>query len=453
MQATHNGNPLVAITLFGWIPFVLLLFALLPARRAALIAFLGGWMFLPCGGYDIPYFPTYDKTSAICMGIFLAALIFDTGRITSFRPHWLDLFPVLYCVTPFFSSLSNGLGVYDGFSSLSSSLMNWMFPYFIGRLYFSDFQGMRELILGLFIAGIVYVPFCLFEIRMSPNLHAWIYGFGQSPFVQAVRGGGYRPQVFMKHGLMLSLFMALATLSGFGLLLSKAKRSLYGVPLWMFVMALAVTTVLCKSFGALILFLFGVISLLGIKYLRTNLPVVVLACTAITYVIIRGSGLWSGMELVDMASMLGPERQDSLRVRVENETALAEKARGRPLLGWGGWGDSRIKSEQGRDISITDGYWIIVFGTRGVFGLIAFLGTILGPALFLTYRIPGKYLARPAIVPAAIGAVIICLWMLDSILNAMYNPVYLVTAGGLAGMQCLRLPSSRKEAVLVNMRK
>jgi hypothetical protein len=315
-------------------------------------------------------------------------------------------------------------------------MMIWLTPYLIGRLYFTDLEGVRELIMGLFIAGLVYLPLCLWEIRMSPSLHFFTYGYNQVRFFQTVRaGGGYRPMVFMGNGLMLSLFMGFTALSGFGLWLSKTKRNFLGLPLWMFVVALGLTTLFCKSAGASILFLGGILSLLVIRYLKTSLPITILACTAIAYIVIRGSGLWSGMELVDMASVLGPAREESLRVRIENETALAERARGRLLLGWGGWGDSRIKDEHGRDISITDGFWIIVFGTRGVLGVIGFVGTILGPALLLVYRIRGRCLAHPAIVPAAIAALILCLWMVDSIPNAMFNPIYLVTAGGLAALK------------------
>ena len=228
----------------------------------------------------------------------------------------------------------------------------------------------------------------------------------------------------------------------------QSEEDFLGLPLWVSVAALAATTVLCKSTGALLLVFVGLISLLAVKYLRTSLPVIMLACATIMYIIIRGSGLWSGTELVDVASAtVGQERADSLGLRIVNETALAERAREHLLLGWGGWGDSRIVDEEGRDTSITDGYWIIVFGTRGALGLTAFLGTVLGPALFLPYRISGKNWMFPAIAPAAIGALILCLWMLDCIPNAMFNPIYLVVAGGLAGFRRVGVPRAQEVRV------
>lgn len=439
MHATHSGNPLVGIALWGWIPFVFLVFALLPPRRAALLCFLAAWMFLPCGGYEIKFFPEYNKTTATCTGILLATLIFDTGRITRFRPNGLDVFAVITCVVPFLSSLSNGFGVYDGLSSMVGTTMNWVFPYIVGRLYFTDLRSMRELITGLFLAGLVYMPFCLWEIRMSPNLHYYIYGFQPSSFIMTYRGGGYRPMVFMLHGLMLALFMGFTALSGFGLWFSGAKKSFAGLPVWLFVLALVLTTLLCKSAGALILFFAGILSLLVIKHLKTSLPVIVLACTAIAYVTIRGSGLWGGTELIDLTSaVLGPQRAGSLEVRIVNETALAARARQKLLLGWGGWGDNRIVDEHGRDTSITDGWWIILFGIRGIPGLVGFMGMVLGPALMLAKRVPARLWMHPDVAPAVVGALILCLWMLDCIPNAMFNPVYLVTAGGMAGLRSVK---------------
>ena len=55
---------LVPLTLFGWIPFVLALFALLPPRRAVVTAFLAAWLFLPMAGYGVKGLPDYTKMSA-----------------------------------------------------------------------------------------------------------------------------------------------------------------------------------------------------------------------------------------------------------------------------------------------------------------------------------------------------------------------------------------------------
>jgi hypothetical protein len=51
-----NGNFLVSIAFFGWIPVIFFLFRLLPHRRAVSTSLLVGWLFLPVATYDLPGF-------------------------------------------------------------------------------------------------------------------------------------------------------------------------------------------------------------------------------------------------------------------------------------------------------------------------------------------------------------------------------------------------------------
>jgi hypothetical protein len=68
---------LVPLTMFGWIPVVLLLFMLLPARRAVIAAFLIAWLFLPMMGYKVKSLPDYTKMTATVFGVLMAASIFS----------------------------------------------------------------------------------------------------------------------------------------------------------------------------------------------------------------------------------------------------------------------------------------------------------------------------------------------------------------------------------------
>ena len=164
------------IALFGWIPFVLALFLVLPARRAILVAYMGAWMFLPMAGVRLTALPDFGKIMAANLAVLLGVALFDAGRLLTFRPRLIDLPIAAWFICPFFSSLINGLGAYDGASSVFGNVMTWGIPYLIGRLYFSDLPSLRELAIAIFIGGLIYVPFCLWEIRMSPQLHAMIYG-------------------------------------------------------------------------------------------------------------------------------------------------------------------------------------------------------------------------------------------------------------------------------------
>ena len=65
----------------------------------------------------------------------------------------------------------------------------------------NDPASQRTLLISIFIGGLLYVPLCLFEIRMSPQLHKLVYGFHQHIFAQTFRFEGWRPTVFLQHGL------------------------------------------------------------------------------------------------------------------------------------------------------------------------------------------------------------------------------------------------------------
>ncbi len=53
---------LVPVTLFGWIPIILIVFAILPHRRAVLATSIFAWLFLPLAGYKVPWLPGFRTT-------------------------------------------------------------------------------------------------------------------------------------------------------------------------------------------------------------------------------------------------------------------------------------------------------------------------------------------------------------------------------------------------------
>src|SRR5437870_12226972 len=88
---------------------------------------------------------------------------------------------------------------------------------------------------------------------LNPQLHLWIYGFRQHSFAQQMRDGGYRPLVFMQHGLMVAMWMAMTTLVGAWLWKSKTVRQIGEVPMYLLVPAMLFTVYLCKSKYAVLL--------------------------------------------------------------------------------------------------------------------------------------------------------------------------------------------------------
>lgn len=426
-------NALVPLTLFGWIPAVLALFALAPARWAVLAAFLIAWLFLPVAGYDVVGLPPYTKMTATSYGVLLGVALFDPSRLMAFRPSVWDVPMLVWCLVPFASSISNGLGAYDGASSVLHQSVTWGIPYFIGRLYFTSLPGLRDLAVGVVLGGLVYIPLCLYEIRMSPQLHDTIYGYRPHQFRQTRRFGGWRPMVFMQHGLAVGLFMAFSTVIAFWLWFSGGVKRLFGFPLWSAVGALGVTTVLCKSAFAVLAMIAAVGSLVTAKWFRTRLLVAALVVFAPVYMVARTAGGWSGRELLTIGRMINEQRAASLETRLNSEDRLTAKAFDRPLLGWGGHGRNLVKDERGRNEAIPDQFWTITLGTYGLVGLVSVTVILLAPPAWLTVREPlGSWLS-PAFAPAVGLAMAVTIYMLDNLLNAMPNPIFVVAAGGLTG--------------------
>src|SRR6185436_11870738 len=163
-----------------------------------------------------------------------------------------------WCVVcPFVASMANRLGPYDGFQDMTNRTLSLGIIYVLGRIYFHDPKGLQDLALGLFVSGLVYMPLCLLEIRLSPQLHTWVYGFHQHDFSQSWRLGGWRPTVFMGHGLEVGFWMTSATLSGIWLWQSGVVRRILTFPAWIWLLALGLTTLLCKSSGAIVLLAVG----------------------------------------------------------------------------------------------------------------------------------------------------------------------------------------------------
>lgn len=452
-------NSLTPLALMGWFPATLAFFVLFPACRAVTVSFIAGWMFLPVIEYKIAAFPPFDKTAVISLAVLLGVLLFDTGRLLRFRPRWLDIPMLVVCLCPMGSSLSNDLGPGDGLTESLKETMLWGLPWLIGRLYFTEPKALRELAVGLFVGGLVYAPLCLWEIRMSPQLHYQMYGFHQHSVFQHMRYGGWRPMVFMQHGLMVGLFMTAATLSGLWLDRSGSLKTLFGIPLPVFaitlfdsprsrnhhgfelrlpvlVIALFATTLLIKSVGAILLLLAGVGVLYCVQYLRSSLPVLALAAVAVAYVLVRMTGAISSNDLVAAAdAALGAERAQSLESRLTNEDMLTVRALQQPLFGWGGWGRARIHDEWGQDITITDSLWIIVLGNKGLVGLTGLLLALLLPTLLFPRHVPARLWGEAEAGACAVLAVILLLWTVDNLLNAMINPIYLLIAGGLGAFE------------------
>jgi hypothetical protein len=444
MGFIFGGNPfaspnlVVPLVMLGWIPVVIYLFSRYPARRAIVISFVVAWLYLPQAVLPIPGLPDYDKTAATGYGILLATFIFDVGRFSSFRFSWIDIPMVIWCLSPFASSLSNDLGPYDGIASVLGQTVTWGIPYFLGRIYLNSLNGMRELAIGIFVGGLSYIPLCLFEMRLSPQLHRIVYGgTAGADFSQTIRLGGYRPTVFLSHGLAVGAFMMAATLVGIWLWQTGTVKRLWNIPIAWLVAALFVTFILTRSTGAYALLAGGIAVLFIGKNLRTAVPAFLLIAGIVAYLYVNAvSGSYVADQIVESLSKVLPaDRVGSLEFRFNNEELLSAKARERIVFGWGGYGRALIFAPDGSQLTIPDSLWINIFGQNGTLGLVSLFVAMLLPTLSLFWmRYPARLWANKRVASAAVIALMTALYMVDCLINAMVNPIYILAAGGIAGL-------------------
>ena len=415
---------------FGWLPLTFILFSMLQARQAAIISLFFGWLFLPNANYDFPNIPSYTKIAATCLPIMLCTAFFNVQRLIKLSLGKLDIPILIWCFCPLASSLSNGLGLYDGISGVIHHFFEWGAPYAIGKMYFYDARGIRELAKWVVIGGLIYIPFCLWEMRMGANLHQHFYGFRIDQFVTTIRFGGIRPVVFFTHGIALGVWMMSSLLMGIWLWRTKSIQILCGFSMGINVVALFVVFLLCRSLNAIVLFVVGLGVYYGIRTWRWNFLVLILALLPIVYIASRNTGIITSDQLIETTKNVNSERAVSLGARLFHEEQMVDKAWNRPLFGWAGWGRHRLYNDYGENISITDAFWVLAFGINGLVGLIS-VGLVLLLPTFIFWR---KYhladWGDPKLAPIVGFVCIIPLYTIDCLMNAMINPIYTVAAGG-----------------------
>ena len=436
------------IALFGWIPTVFILFALLPGRHAAAAAVIGAWLLLPPYAIPISNFPDYSKNTAASLGILLSTLFFGFDRVLAFRPRWFDIPMLLWCLSGLASSLSNDLGPYDGLSDSLKQVLNWGLPYLFGRIYFSDVDGLRIFTVAMIIGGLAYVLPCLWEMRMSPQLLRNIYGISGW---HGTRLGGFRPHVFFKTGLELGMWMTAISLAAWWLwrcgVITKFGQFSFGMTVLPILLG---TTALCRSTGALILLLVGVLLLWASTQFKTKMLFWVLVFLGPAYVAVRVPTLWSGQQLVDLVEQyVSAERAQSLGYRFMCEDLLIARAVEQPVFGWAGWDRSAVYFDDDyRDkyhMVPTDGLWIAILGTKGYAGLTFWYITMELPVMLFLWRFPIRLWRHAKVAPASFAAAILGLCMVDFIVNGFVNIIYVSLAGGLISITPTQIGVSPRE--------
>ncbi|WP_282063783.1 hypothetical protein [Roseobacter litoralis] len=440
------------IALMIWPVIVLALFMTMSRQSALSVGLVWGYLLLPeAFKIDVPLLPPLTKNSVTVFTVLVCLLLFKEkfsargpqkspspliNEYPSFGILLLGLL-VLMFLNEVATVLTNtnpliigsrfipGLTVSDLISATVRTMV-LVAPYFLGRAFFKTPEDHRKLLRSLVLAGLVYSLFILLELRLSPQLHNWVYGYHQHSFAQHVRGGSFRPKVFLQHGLWVGLFVLMVVLAAGGMSRNKAYAD---HTKWMLACGyLLVLLVFSSNLGALGL----AILFLPLLWLRIGVQVRVAALVAllfVSYPAARQANLVPLDQISTFSSKISEERADSFMFRLRNEEILLERAFEKPLFGWGGWGRNRVFNEIGNDISVTDGLWVIVLGTSGWIGYLTFFGLLAAPLMMLP-RVVKKHNIPPE--TAAI-ALIMAANLIYLVPNSALSPLAWLLTGALAG--------------------
>lgn len=439
-------NALAYLMLAAWPLITLVMFRRWPMERALIWSLLGAYMFLPPppAAFDFPLMPPLTKESLPSLATFVICLIHAKAR-APLLPQTLParVLVALFILSPIATVLTNGEPVFYGRIGLPALGLKDMvalcllqaillLPFLLARQHLATPEGLRELVKALMLGGLIYSLPMLLEVRLSPQLNIWIYGYFQHSFEQMMRAGGFRPIVFMYHGLWVAFFTVMAMTCAIALAReADVRRRIFYL---LAALYLGGVLVLCKSLGSLI---YGVYLAPLALFLPTRMQIRiagVIAVVAIAYPVLKGAGLIPVDWILEQAAKVDPERANSLRFRLDNEDILMERALEKPLFGWGSWGRNHILNPiTGVIETVTDGRWIILIGIFGWVGYLAEFGLIALPVLMLW--VYGRRLGDAAHM-RLIGpvALLLAINLIDMLPNATLTPLTWLFAGAVLGL-------------------
>ena len=442
-------------------PFVsLAIFAICKnLSRALILNILLAQLLLPVGALiKFPMVPQIDKVSIANFCAMIGCLVLSR-RKPAMRSGGFCLVAVLLLlnlVSPIITSKLNsdaiviggrvlpGVGLYDAVSAAEQMFIS-LIPFMLGRRVLRTAEDCRNILVIMSVAGLCYSIPLLFEIRFSPQLHNWIYGYAPTDFVQEMRDGGYRPMVFMGHGLLAAFFMMTSVLAATALWRSHVKLG----PLLASIATpyLGLVLVLCKSMGAMLNAIGGFLLIFFTKPKIQVLAATVLVTISLTYPLLRSIGLVPTATILEITKSYSADRAGSLQYRFQNEDMLLERASERPLFGWGRYGRSRVfDADSGTDLSVTDGRWVIDIGQFGLLGFLSEFGLL----AICVYRAASAFrFVRGAIEQRCLAALalIVAINLFELLPNSSLIPWTWLLSGALLGQaEALRLAPRRARA-------
>jgi hypothetical protein len=432
--------PLLAF--IAWVPLSLFFFWRYPIRVAILLNFIGGWAVLPMARFAGEPSPYWILGNGLYSGYFLTkasvtsltgllwVFVLDRRGFATFRLTFWDLPMLVWCIVPLFSAIANPEYLGSGMEGEIYQILAWGVPWVLGRIYFSDTASLRLAAKAFVIAGLLYVPLCLFEVAAGPQIYAHLYGYQPYRWVRAQRYIGYRPIGLLETGTQLGIWMSMSALIAVWLWLRRTVDRVLGIPTGWAAAILFATALLSQSGGSIVLLL-GLLSFVFVS--RRYFPRV---CAIL---LVFGILLFAGLRLTNAVSVrtllkrsavvhsgaafLKNIGRGSLMMRLEMDERTVDLALQQPILGsnaWDWWRDSGLRPS---------GLWLLAFGMYGLFGLLALEALQIIPVVRVVWFPVARSDIEDLNLRHAFVAVVL-MTAIDNLLNnSMILPLLLVMGG------------------------
>lgn len=447
-----EGNIIAGFVLIAWPLVAILFFKLLPVGRAVLANIIVAYLFLPPipAGFDFPLLPPLNKDSIPNIMLIILCMTMTKVRMEWMPRHWIARILVLtFVFSPALTVFTNTEEVFYNdpvfitqgvwlpglkFSeAIAICLQQALFlaPMLVARHFLANEKDQKDVLAALVLSALVYTLPALLEVRLSPQLNLWIYGYYQHFFGQSIRFGGYRPLVFLYHGIWLAFYMFTAVVAAFALYRgakgdAKIKWGAAGVYLF-------IVLFLCKSAGAFAFALLLVPLVLFVPARYQFRIALIFGLFTFVYPVLKQFEVIPEERILVAIEQGSLERANSLRFRLSNEQILLDRAYEKPFFGWGSWGRNHLLDPwSGNITTVTDGRWVIVIGVFGWLGYIAEFGLLLFPLALMWWK--GAHFDRVGISPL-VGplALLLGINMVDLIPNATITPMTWLLAGAFWG--------------------
>lgn len=439
-----NPNFIYYLVIFAWPIFAIWIYKKYALDQATILLFIIPYLLFPVPHpyvipLDLPLLPPLDKKN---VPVLVAFGVLVANRV---KIDWLPKsgYSTIFCLSallsPTFTLLANrdpiifpgkiipAMNLLEIASLYTDNLLKVYIPFVIGFTLLGTENAHHKLVKVIFVSGLVYSLLMIYEIRMSPQLHRYFYGYHPHEFVQQRRGDGFRAMVFLGHGLLTAFFCCLTLMAAFALRKSK-DALMVGGRIWI-LMYLVLVLILSKTYSAVIYFLFYLGATLFLSRKMSLRLLASIGLMVLLYPYIRS--LMPLAELTELFNDINPERASSLQFRFDNEERLLSKGWEKPWFGWGTWGRNRVYDpETGTDLSVTDGMWIINFGMFGWLGYIGIMGLLVYPLIAL-FKLAKRNVDIS--VYTMMLAFVVAIYALDQIPNASSSYLTYLISGALLG--------------------